>query len=227
MSLRTQASNAITPQPRGFPDGHPWITIAYRAVGLVLRCLADIKVEGIHLCPRRGPVLMAANHLSYVDVPLDGAWLPRQVIYFSKMEIKRWPIIGAIGTMHGTIYVRRGGADRQAIREALGALAAGQLLGMFPEGHRSHGRGLLRAQPGIALLAQRSGAPVWPVAVTGSEFIGKQLRPRVTLTGGHPFDPLAAAREAYGPAPTHQDVADTIMRRIAALLPEHHRGVYA
>jgi 1-acyl-sn-glycerol-3-phosphate acyltransferase len=203
------------------------ITIAYRVVGLVLRCLADIEVKGMDRCPQRGPVLMAANHLSYFDVPLDGAWLPRQVIYFSKMEIKRWPIVGWIGTVHGTIYVRRGEADRQAIREALGALAAGELLGVFPEGHRSHGQGLLRAQPGIALLALRSGAPVWPVAVTGSEHMGKQWRPRVTLTGGEPFDPLGVARELYGPAPTHQDVADAIMTRIAALLPERYRGVYA
>jgi 1-acyl-sn-glycerol-3-phosphate acyltransferase len=181
----------------------------------------------MHLCPERGPVLMAANHLSYLDVPLDGAWSPRPVLYFSKMEVKRWPLIGALGSLYGTIYVRRGEADRQAVREALGALAAGQVLNVYPEGHRSHGRGLLRAQPGIALLAQRSGAPVWPVAVTGSEHIGKQLRPRVTVTGGQPFDPLAAAREVHGPAPTHQQVADTIMRRIAGLLPEHYRGVYA
>ena len=77
-----------------------------------------------------------------------------------------------------------------------------------------------------ALLAQRSGALVWPVAVTGSEHIAKQLRPRVTLTGGDPFDPIAAAREEHGDRPSHQQVVDTIMRRLAALLPDSYRGAY-
>ena len=63
----------------------------------------------------------------------------------------------------------RGEADRQAIRVSLACLAAGNVLGVFPEGHRSLGRGLLPAQPGIGLLAARSGVPVWPVAVTGTD----------------------------------------------------------
>jgi len=85
---------------------------------------------------------------------------------------------------------------------------------------------LLPGQPGAALLAQRSRVKVWPVAVSGTERIGKQARPKVLLRAGEAFDPLAAARAEHGPSPTHQQVADTIMRRIAALLPEEYRGVY-
>ena len=211
---------------RGFSDGHPFFRLSQAAVAGVLRLLADIHVRHMDRCPPTGPVILASNHLSYYDIPLIGAWTPRTTLFFSKSEIKRWPVIGGIATRYGTIFVRRGESDRQAVRETLAALANGQLVGVFPEGTRSHGKGILRALPGVALLAQRSGATIFPVAVTGSERIGKEMRPKVTLTGGEPFDPVAAALAEHGERPTHEQVADTIMRRVAALLPESYRGVY-
>ena len=211
---------------RGFRDGHPVFRVSQTLVAGTLRLMADIRVRGMDRCPPLGPVILASNHLSYFDIPLIGAWTPRTTLFFSKSEIKRWPLIGLIATRYGTIFVRRGESDRQAVRETLRALGNGQLVGVFPEGTRSHGKGIIRALPGIALLAQRSGATIWPVAVTGSERMGKDLRPTVTLTGGEPFDPVAVARAQYGDTPTHEQVAETIMRRVAALLPERYRGQY-
>jgi 1-acyl-sn-glycerol-3-phosphate acyltransferase len=193
----------------------------------VLHALASIEVQGMEHCPPGGePVLLVSNHLSTVDIPFVGAWAPRPIMFFAKIEVRGWPLIGWVSEQYGTIYVRRGESDRQAMRDALSCLAANQMVGMFPEGHRSHGRGLQRALPGIALMAQRSGARVWPVAVTGTEGVGRQLRAHVALRGGPAFDPLQVARDEHGPAPSHQDVADSIMRRVAALLPESHRGAY-
>jgi 1-acyl-sn-glycerol-3-phosphate acyltransferase len=182
----------------------------------------------MELCPPSGSggLILVSNHLNVTDIPLIGAWCPRAVLFFAKSEVRDWPIVGGIGQAYGQIFARRGEADRQAIRESLACVAAGQVLGIFPEGHRSPGTGLLPAQPGVALLAARSAAPVWPVAVTGSDRIFKDLRPRVTLTGGLPFDPLAVAREEQGREPSHQEVADGIMRRVAALLPDSFRGHY-
>ena len=211
---------------RGFRDGHPVFRVSQTLVAGVLRLMADIHVRGMDHCPAKGPVILAANHLSYFDIPLIGAWTPRTTLFFSKAEIKRWPVIGQIATRYGTIFVRRGESDRQAVRETLTALANGQLVGVFPEGTRSHGQGITRALPGVALLAQRAGATIWPVAVTGSERMGKELRPTVTITGGEPFDPLAVARAQHGDRPSHEQVAGTIMRRVAALLPESYRGRY-
>ena len=215
-----------SPALRGFRDGHPVFRVSQVVVAGALRLLADVEARHMDRCPSSGPVILAANHLSYFDIPLIGAWTPRTTLFFSKSEVKRWPVIGQIATRYGTIFVRRGESDRQAMRDTLAALANGQLVGVFPEGTRSHGRGIIRALPGVALLAQRSGATIWPVAVTGSERIGKELRPRVTLTGGEPFDARAAARDRFGEKPTHEQVAETIMRRVAALLPESYRGEY-
>ena len=194
-----------------------------------LRGAADIQVRGMEHCPPTGSggLILVSNHLNVTDIPLIGAWCPRAVLFFAKSEVRDWPIVGGIGQAYGQIFARRGEADRQAIRESLACVAAGQVLGIFPEGHRSPGAGLLPAQPGVALLAARSAAPVWPVAVTGSDRIFKDLRPRVTLTGGLPFDPLAVAREEQGREPSHQEVADAIMRRVAALLPDSFRGHYS
>lgn len=219
-------AGAIAPRPRGFRDGHPFFRASQIAVAGTLRLLADIRAKHMRRCPPSGPVLIASNHLSYYDIPLIGAWVPRTTLFFSKSEVRGWPLVGWIAASYGTIFVRRGESDRQAIRDAIAALVADQVVAVYPEGHRSHGRGLLQGQPGVALLAQRSHALVWPLAITGSEHIGKRLRPTVTLTGGEPFDPVEAAHAEHGERPTHQQMADTIMRRIAALLPESYRGQY-
>jgi 1-acyl-sn-glycerol-3-phosphate acyltransferase len=220
--------NAIVPQARGFRDGHPFYRLSQLIVAAVLRSLASVEAEGMDLCPPpgSGPVLLASNHLSMVDIPLVAAWAPRPVIFFSKTEVLHTPVIGGISAFYGTIFVRRGEADRQAIREALGCLAAGQIVGVFPEGHRSPDGALQRGQPGIALLAQRAAAQIWPVAVSGTPCIGHARRPRVAVRGGAPFDAVALAREAHGPAASHADVVDVIMRRIAVLLPAERRGAF-
>jgi 1-acyl-sn-glycerol-3-phosphate acyltransferase len=219
----------VAPQRRGFRDDDPFYIFSRAVVRAALRAAADVRVTGMEHCPPRsnGGLILASNHLAVTDIPLIGAWCPRAVLFFSKSEVRDWPVVGGIGQAYGQIFARRGEADRQAIRETLACLAAGQVVGIFPEGHRSRGAGVLPAQPGIALLAARSGVPVLPVAVTGSDEIGKRLRPRVTVTVGPAFDPLAVARAEHGGQAGHQEVADAIMRRVAALLPPAARGVYA
>jgi 1-acyl-sn-glycerol-3-phosphate acyltransferase len=106
---------------------------------------------------------------------------------------------------------------------SLQVLRAGNPLGFFPEGTRSRDRKLHRAHPGIAFLAQKSGAPILPVAVTGTPE-AKLLRSNIHVRVGEPFH-VGDLRLA--PGASEQEIADGIMRRVAVLLPLQMRGYYA
>jgi 1-acyl-sn-glycerol-3-phosphate acyltransferase len=126
--------------------------------------------------------------------------------------------------------VRRGAADRQALRVAEQVLQQGRLLCLFPEGTRSASGVLGPAHGGAALLALRSAAPIIPVAITGTPQIF--LRhfpwlglPRVTVTVGAPL--VVRAQGAPAQRDDRERITGEIMARIAALLPPEMRGAYA
>ena len=129
---------------------------------------------------------------------------------------------------YGAFPVRRGQLDRKALRQALNQLQNGCVLGMFPEGKRSPNTQLQSPHPGVSLLAARSGVPILPVGISGSERvkgIGFVLhRPRVTVNIGRPFLlPSAGDRLTRSRLALHSDL---IMERLAELLPESYRGAY-
>jgi len=151
------------------------------------------------------------------------------VVWMSKQELFDIPVFGLLYDLFGCIPVRRFHADLRALRRSQEALQRGLVLGMFPEGTRSGESGLGRGEPGTALLAMRTDTPVMPVAIWGTE--GVRL-PRaflppwtsVHVVFGEPFclpKPQRLTKEAV------EEGADLIMRRIAELLPERYRGVYA
>ncbi|TMC44025.1 MAG: 1-acyl-sn-glycerol-3-phosphate acyltransferase, partial [Chloroflexi bacterium] len=124
----------------------------------------------------------------------------------------------------GAFPVRRGEADRGALRMALNVIAAGQPLGSFAEGHRSESGQLIRGHPGVAYVAQHSGAALVPLAVIGTKRarLGAFWRRDILIRVGEPFRAADLAVNAHDP----QAVTDAIMRRVAVLMPEEQRGVY-
>jgi 1-acyl-sn-glycerol-3-phosphate acyltransferase len=142
-----------------------------------------------------------------------------------KRELFETPVIGFLLRAIGAFPVRRGEADRAALRMALNVVAAGQPLGFFAEGHRSESGQLIRGHPGVAYVAQRSGAPIVPLAISGTRGarLGAFWRRDIVIRVGPPF--RASDLDAKPDDP--QAVADGIMRRVAALLPPAMRGVYA
>lgn len=193
-------------------------------------CVGPV-VAGREHVPAAGPLLVVGNHLTFLEPPLLTAVVPRRMTFLALIDLF------AIGWMApflrplGALPVKQGGGrDLDALRAALEILRRGGAVTIFPEGTRSLGEGLMRANPGVALLALRSGAPVLPVAVVGTErieaagpFLTARLRGRrVRVVIGRPFHP------AVGPGkPDHQAVADQIMGEVARLLPPAYRGAYA
>lgn len=190
-----------------------------------------LEVVGKEHIPPEGPVILASNHLNNADPPLIAlAIRPRYPMYMAKREMIRWPILGPAFRAFGAFPVRRGEVDRSAMRAATEVVESGALLVMFPEGTRSRTGGLGRGHPGTALVALRTGAPVLPVAITGTEGAGWPwifLKPRsikhVRIVIGEPFH--LPPVERVNSESTAQ-ATDLIMRRIAALLPREYRGIY-
>jgi 1-acyl-sn-glycerol-3-phosphate acyltransferase len=169
-----------------------------------------------------------SNHLSNIDPPLLSASVPRTILFMAKQELFEPGLLRAIVQGYGAFPVRRGQLDRVALRLAMDELKRGQVVGMFPEGSRSQTQRLQAPQPGAALLASHSGAPLLPVAITGSEqmkgFRSIFDRPRITVTIGRPFV-LPEVDDRRTRARLGQQ-SDVIMEHIAELLPEAYRGGY-
>lgn len=127
-----------------------------------------LRVRGRHHVPRRGPVLLVANHSSVLDPPLIGGATPRPVSFLAKAELFRIPLFGSLIRRVNAWPVRREGSDPGALRTALRLLTEGRALLVFPEGTRGP-EGVLRpAKPGAGMLAVLSGAPVVPLYISGT-----------------------------------------------------------
>ena len=185
--------------------------------------LVRVRVEGRANLPRTGAYLLVSNHVSWIDPPWLEFVVGRPIRYLAKRELFSVPIFGWLIAQAGVFALERDSPDRAALRKALAFLADGEIVGIFPEGHRSTTRGLLRARPGVALIARRSGVPVIPVAFEGTDVakLGRFWRRDVTLHIGAPFHASDLAGE------DEQALTDDIMRRIAAMLPPERRGAYA
>ena len=156
-----------------------------------------LRVEGLENVPAAGGVILAPNHVSYADPPLVGAALAfRPTWYMAKQELFEIPILGRLIRRTRAFPVRRGTADREALRRAVELLQAGEVITIFPEGERSKTGELQAPELGMAMIARRSGAPVVPVAVIGSDRLLPRgaLLPRfcrVTVRFGTPLRYLA------------------------------------
>jgi 1-acyl-sn-glycerol-3-phosphate acyltransferase len=207
----------------------PWF---YHVAGVVLRMLFPLltrrEVKGKENIPSQGPVLVVANHLNLADPPLLGISLGREVIFMAKEELYRSRFAAYFLTGLGSFPVHRGKLDRRAMHQAERILAEGRALVMFAEGTRSKTAQLQPALPGSALIAMRSGVPVLPVGIAGTEGIkgaGWILRrPHITVNIGQPFylPPVSGKLDKAELA----EQTNFIMERIAELLPPQYRGVY-
>lgn len=201
-----------------------WFWVALRAVArAIFFLILNVKLVGRQNIPEQGPFIVASNHLDWTDIPLVPAYMDQRVIYLAKEELFQGRLSWLVRFL-GAIPVKRGEADRQLLRSSDELLKKGKVLIIFPEGTRSKIQQMAQAHAGLGMIALRSGAPVLPVAISGSEHALKKFRPRVTISYGEPL-----VVKPKGSKVTRDDVNDAtelIMRRVAAMLPEAYRGFY-
>ncbi len=196
----------------------------YRAVKPVARALLRLlfRLEVVHpeRVPGAGPLLLVANHSSFLDPPLVGSTCPRRLAFLAKAELFRIPLFGRLLHALGARPIRREGADPAALRTALRVLEAEGALLIFPEGTRGDEGALRPAKAGAGMLAVMSGASVVPVYVSGSGRAwprGRRLpRPaKVRVTFGEPLR-FAAPRGADRKH-TYETASRQMMAAIASL----------
>jgi 1-acyl-sn-glycerol-3-phosphate acyltransferase len=196
------------------------------------------RVEGAHYVPERGSVILAANHLSIIDPLFIGVACPRPVRFIAKKELfdestfaKR--IVARALRALGPVSVDRrpGQSSQEAMDDSVEVINGGEVFGIFPEGTRSPDGRLYKGQTGLAWLALTTGAPVVPVALTGTERIlppGRKLPSfnRVGVRFGEAVDlsPWAGGADRAKP---RREATDAIMDAIAKLSGQEQIARYA
>ncbi|HVN13195.1 MAG TPA: lysophospholipid acyltransferase family protein [Kineosporiaceae bacterium] len=212
-------------------------TLARWIVGFVFRVVWRPRVVGVENVPGTGPVIIASNHLSFIDSVVIPLAVPRRVRFLAKAEYFEGRGLRGRGRalffrVIDAVPVERSGGGReslQALESALGVLRAGEAFGIYPEGTRSRDGRLYRGRTGVGWLALTSGAPIVPVALTGTDEVqpvgsnGLRVRP-VTIRFGPPVDPRAYAGLPAGRA--RREITDEVMDRIAALSPRMRVDAY-
>lgn len=215
------------------PGGHNE-RVTYRFLRLILALVAYVTLRpqavGLHNVPRRGPVILASNHLSFIDSLMIPLMVPRHVTFIAKAEyftgrglkgrLSRW-----FFTTMGNIPVDREDprAGQRSLEDALAVLQRGGAFGIYPEGTRSRDGKLHPGHTGVAWLALAGHAPVIPVAVIGTDKVqpvGKRFpRPYrgVQIRFGAPIDPSRQITAGVRPAQARRELTDQVMASIHAM----------
>ena len=209
--------------------GRPLIRIV---LGLLFHTLATVKITGKENVPLGKPYIVAINHVSLFDPPFTGVFWPEQLEAMGAVDVWSRPGQGILARMWGGIQVHRGEYDRAMFETVLAVLRSGFPLLIAPEGGRSHAPGMRVAKPGIAYLVEQSGVPVIPVGIVGTtdDFLKKALkgrRPQVEMHIGKLVQLPVIESKGADRREARQFNTDLVMRRIAELIPENYRGVYA
>jgi 1-acyl-sn-glycerol-3-phosphate acyltransferase len=211
--------------------------ILYACIIYPIRALMKIgwfrwRVEGLENLPPRdqGGMLFVTNHINWVDIPALGALMPfsYRLSWLGKVEIFEHPLARWFFNTMNVIPINRGKRDLSALKASEDTLKNGAILTIFPEGHRSRNGVLQKGHGGAVRMAMRSGVPIVPAAITGSEhgFIGGFKRKELVLRIGKPYT-LEPTPNNKIPPDMMEELTNDMMVRIASLMPEEYHGHYA
>ncbi len=203
-----------------------FVTIGIKAL---LHVLCRIKLENIDSIPQDGPLIVAVNHINFLEVPLIYTHLyPRASSSLVKSETWENPVLGRLANLWSGIPLKRDATDFSALRTAEDRLAWRHLLLIAPEGTRSYSGVMQSGNPGVVILALRSGVPIYPMVHYGGEKFWKNIkrlrRTDVVMRAGRPF--YIEPGEGRVNREKRQQIVYQIMHYLAALMPEYYRGNY-
>ena len=197
-----------------------------------LRAFADWKVSGAENVPPMGPLIVISNHMSNLDPSMLSVGVPRRLNYLAKDDLFKagGPPLRWFLRNYGAFPIDRRGADARAFRWALRMLRQDAAIAIFPEGTRSRTASMNEAKPGAAALILKSGAPVLPVGITGTErmqVFARLANPtgKIRVNIGQPFSlPNIEGRPSRD---LLKSLTNDMMLRVRDLLPESYHGFYA
>ncbi|MGZ9166495.1 MAG: lysophospholipid acyltransferase family protein [Anaerolineales bacterium] len=201
-------------------------------IRFLFHLIARVDASGYEYLPTEGNCIIATNHLGFLDVPIGFYALNRWDLYVLVAE--KWgkvPLFRWAAKYLNIIFIDRFNPDIKTLRKVISLMEQNNILVIAPEGTRSRTGALIEAKPGVSYLATKLNRPIVPVAITGTEDktilanLKRLRRSHITLTAGPAFTLPPLARENRDEA--LKQYTDEIMCRIAALLPEKYRGVYA
>lgn len=201
-------------------------------IRFLLRLIARVDLRGYENLPAEKSYVLATNHIGLLDAVMAFYALDRWDIYIPVAE--KWEknrFLKWLGKYFNFVFIDRFNPDIKAMRKLIRLMEEGNALAISPEGTRSRVGSLIEAKPGVTYLATKLNRPIVPIAITGTEdkvILGNLKRLRkshITVTAGPHFTLPPLPRE--GREEMLKQYTDEIMCRIAALLPERYRGVYA
>jgi len=199
-----------------------------QVIGAIFQLLTRMEVKGVENIPKEGGCLLVTNHISRLDTPALLVAAQRRIYPLAADKYKNFPGFNWLLNISEAIWINRTEFDREALLNSIAVLKRGDVLGIAPEGTRSRSGTLQKAKSGVAFLAARTGVPVVPVGITGTNTMlqdfARLRRMHVCVTFGEAF-----YLPKYGKlmADELNAATDLIMGRLAALLPPPYRGVYA
>jgi 1-acyl-sn-glycerol-3-phosphate acyltransferase len=201
-------------------------------IRLLFNLIARVEVSGYEHVPAEGNFVIATNHLGIVDAPLAFYALDRWDLFVLVGEKwKEKPFFRWLGKHFNFIFIDRFNPDVKTLRKVISLMDEGKNLVIAPEGTRSRTGALIEGKPGVSYLATRLGQPIVPVGISGTEDkaifgnLKRLRRSHIVLKAGPAFTLPSLPRQNRDEV--LKQYTDEIMCRIAALLPEKHRGVYA
>jgi 1-acyl-sn-glycerol-3-phosphate acyltransferase len=204
---------------------NPYYWVCYHLIKLLARIFFRLRVVHRERMINHGPVILAANHQSFLDPPLAGSVSDRGIYFLARRSLLNGPVLGWLLPKLNVVPVdSEGGKDRTALKALIRILRAGEGTLVFPEGQRTLDGNLQPAQPGLGLVIAKTLAPVVPMRIFGAyeawPVHEKWPRPRrVTIVVGEPIrftreDVAAGGKEVY------QALSQRVMDAIAALRME-------